>query len=111
VVGFTLQAEIAGVAALLVTIRMRASSSRRQRELPLLCILPARHRPYELRWGCPSLCPFQDRVHARDAPRGNNDSFCCDPRPDTGERYHLENTPKHLSIKMFSSGDESNGCG
>jgi hypothetical protein len=102
VAGFPRHTEIDGVAALLVTIRMCACSSRRQREFPLLCILPTvRHRPCELRWGCPSLCPCQGRGRARNAPLGKNRPFCCDPRPDTGERYHLENTPKHLSIKMF----------
>src|SRR6516225_12198567 len=91
--GFTPQAEIEGVGALLVTIRMLASPSRRQREFLLLCILPARHRPCDLRWGCPSLCPCQGRGRALDAPLGKNRPFWRDPRPNTSERYHPENTP------------------
>src|SRR5215471_12106504 len=108
VAGFAPQTEIEGVAALLVATLMRARSSRRQREFPLLCILPAvRHWPCELRWGCPSLYPCQGRGRAPQ----KKSPLLLDPRPYTGERYHLENTPKHLSIRMFSSGNGSHGGG
>ena len=81
VAGFTPRAEIERVAALPVTIRMRASSSRLQQNFPLLCILPARHRPSELRWDIPP-CAL---VKATDAPAAKNRG--CSPRPDTSERY------------------------
>src|SRR4030095_1460752 len=73
--GFTPSTEIEGVAALPVTIRLRASSSRLQQEFPLLYILPARHLHYELRWGYLSLRPCQGRGRARDAPLRQNRAF------------------------------------
>jgi len=97
--GFPLHTGVEADAALLMNVRMPVRPWRQQRQLGPLRKLPARHRACDLRWRGPSLYSCQGRD--RCAPLREVRSCRCEPRLDTGEPYHLQNTPKHSITRMF----------
>ena len=98
--GFGLYTGAEADAALRRTARLRVRPLRRRRQLPLHD-WSAKPRASESQWGRPALSPCQSHGRGRSAPLRENSSRRCEPRLNTGGRYHLKNTPKHLTGGMF----------
>src|ERR1700733_3335284 len=98
--GFGLYTGAEADAALRRTARLRVRPLRRRRQLPLHD-WSAKPRASESQWGRPALSPSPSHGRGRSAPLRENSSRRCEPRLNTGGRYHLKNTPKHLTGGMF----------